>query len=39
MKQTLNLTIQRKWFDMIAQGIKTEDGGFLCERCRKILEL
>lgn len=25
MKQTLNLTIQRKWFDMIAQGIKTEE--------------
>ncbi len=25
MKLTLNLTIRRKWFDMIAQGIKTEE--------------
>ena len=25
MKLTLNLPIQRKWFDMIAQGIKTEE--------------
>ena len=25
VKPTLNLTIRRKWFDMIAQGIKTEE--------------
>ena len=25
MKSTLNLTIRRKWFNMIAQGIKTEE--------------
>lgn len=25
MKPTLNLTMRRKWFDMVAQGIKTEE--------------